>query len=262
MLRRALIAVCLALCALPAAASAQTQVVVPYSSSGWKYQATATGGLAGFQAPLFDDTAWAGGATPFGALTSCASGLTPPTTAGGWTNSGDLLLRRTFTVPAGAANGTVSIRVDNDVTVYVNDVEVGGDEHEGCANLSPPAPMAIPAGVLHAGDNVIAVRAHDDQDQRYIDAQVQVEIVDTDGDTVLDPVDNCPTVANTGQADGDGDGQGDACDSFSVSITPASIARGATATVSATITNHSTTAVLDSVTFDPPAGLGLSLIHI
>ena len=73
---------------------------------------------------------------------------------------------------------------------------------------------------------------------------------------MLDPVDNCPTVANTGQADSDGDGQGDACDSFSVSITPASIARGATATVTATITNHSTTAVLDSVTFDPPAGLG------
>ena len=256
MLRRALIAVCLALCALPAAASAQTQVVVPYSSSGWKYQATTTGGIGGFQAPLFDDAAWAGGATPFGALTSCASGLTPPTTAGGWTNNGDLLLRRTFSVPAGAANGAVSVRVDNDVSVYVNGVLVGGDEHEGCANVSPPAPMAIPASALHAGANVIALRAHDDQDQRYIDAQVQVEIVDSDGDTVLDPVDNCPTVANTGQADSDGDGQGDACDSFSVSITPASIARGATATVSATITNHSTTAVLDSVTFDPPAGFG------
>ena len=78
MLRRALIAVCLALCALPAAASAQTQVVVPYSSSGWKYQATGTGGLAGFQAPLFDDSAWATGAMPFGALISQIVHVTDP----------------------------------------------------------------------------------------------------------------------------------------------------------------------------------------
>jgi len=35
---------------------------------------------------------------------------------------------------------------------------------------------------------------------------------DTDGDGVPDATDNCPTVANAGQADADGDGVGDACD--------------------------------------------------
>jgi len=35
---------------------------------------------------------------------------------------------------------------------------------------------------------------------------------DTDGDGIDDPVDRCPTVANTDQADLDGDGIGDACD--------------------------------------------------
>jgi hypothetical protein len=39
-------------------------------------------------------------------------------------------------------------------------------------------------------------------------------ITDTDGDGVADSADNCPTVANAGQADADNDGKGDACDAF------------------------------------------------
>gem|GEM_PF-2516602 len=36
--------------------------------------------------------------------------------------------------------------------------------------------------------------------------------VDSDGDGVIDPLDNCPTVANPTQSDFDGDSMGDACD--------------------------------------------------
>ncbi|MDQ7005778.1 MAG: thrombospondin type 3 repeat-containing protein [Acidobacteriota bacterium] len=44
---------------------------------------------------------------------------------------------------------------------------------------------------------------------------------DQDGDAVADIDDNCPFVANPGQADGDGDGRGDACDLCPAATDPA-----------------------------------------
>jgi hypothetical protein len=38
------------------------------------------------------------------------------------------------------------------------------------------------------------------------------QMKDTDGDHVIDPIDNCPTVPNADQSDLDGDGRGDVCD--------------------------------------------------
>ncbi len=43
-------------------------------------------------------------------------------------------------------------------------------------------------------------------------ASTEIFTPDTDGDGVLNHVDNCPTIANPGQANYDGDAQGDACD--------------------------------------------------
>ncbi len=42
-------------------------------------------------------------------------------------------------------------------------------------------------------------------------------LVDTDGDGVFDPSDNCPTFYNPGQEDADGDGVGDPCQNFPAS---------------------------------------------
>jgi Thrombospondin type 3 repeat/PKD domain len=52
-------------------------------------------------------------------------------------------------------------------------------------------------------------------------------VTDTDGDGVPDTTDNCPSVANTGQADNDGDGLGDACDSNSLAPQVSSAAANA-----------------------------------
>jgi hypothetical protein len=45
--------------------------------------------------------------------------------------------------------------------------------------------------------------------------------VDTDGDSVVDAIDNCPTTPNPTQADADGDGRGDVCDNCPTVSNPA-----------------------------------------
>ena len=47
--------------------------------------------------------------------------------------------------------------------------------------------------------------------------------IDTDGDGILDHLDNCPRTANANQKDGDGDGVGDACDNCRNRPNPAQI---------------------------------------
>jgi hypothetical protein len=69
-------------------------------------------------------------------------------------------------------------------------------------------------------------------DARVPDAQAQDATVctDGDGDGTCDFADNCPAVANPGQADADGDGSGDACDSTPAPCTaqkpPGSVSAG------------------------------------
>jgi hypothetical protein len=263
--RITLLALLAAALMLPPAAAAETLTPVPFGAPGYTVTSVATGGTPGFQAPGFVPGAtWATGATaPFGALTYCAGpGLPAPNPIAGWTPGRDALLRKSFTVPAGTGAGNVRVLVDNDVTVYLNGALVGSAVHENCADDAPPAPFTFPAGTLNAGENLLAVRARDRGDQRYIDVRVQVAYEDTDGDGIGDPADNCPTRANAGQADADEDGRGDVCDGFAVALSPASIPAGGRATITATITNRSTTDTLDSVRLTPPAGLSGGAVEL
>ena len=137
-------------------------------------------------------------------------------------------------------SGDRAVRVDNDVWVYIDGVLIGSGTHEGCANINPPGPYAF-AARHGARTQLLAVRARDRSDQRYIDVRVQVTFDDADADGIGDAADNCPTRANPGQADADGDGRGDVCDGFACARAGEPSPAGGRVTLTATITNRSTT---------------------
>ncbi len=67
---------------------------------------------------------------------------------------------------------------------------------------------------LTAGDHVISLTA-EDSDENTVTEEILITIsfiLDDDGDSVGDDVDNCPFCNNPDQVDSDGDGVGDACD--------------------------------------------------
>jgi hypothetical protein len=78
----------------------------------------------------------------------------------------------------------------------------------GCLLIAVTAACSFP-GVGGAGDPDAGVGDDGDDDPSPPDGPVGA---DTDGDGIGDAVDNCATMANTGQANEDGDGPGDACD--------------------------------------------------
>ena len=135
---------------------------------------------------------------------------------GSWTGTG--------VVPA--ADGSATITVDASPpgyctligsTTVVNGVETGSitgfvlssvdctdsdaDGYTNCEGDCDDHNAAVHPGATETCNNI------DDDCDRETD-----EGFDSDGDTVADCFDNCPSVANIGQADRDGDSVGDVCD--------------------------------------------------
>jgi hypothetical protein len=148
-------------------------VVMPYGSAGYRYSVGAFGAGAGFERQDFDDSNWKTGGAPFGTR----SGFCPiyQTVRTNWAINTDLLLRKRFTLPAGAQAVKVAVAIDNDIQIFVNGVDItfGLEMTDGCAEkdqLIFPVPNNL---LVFGGENLIAVRAHDRGNISFCDLEVR-----------------------------------------------------------------------------------------
>jgi hypothetical protein len=125
----------------------------------WKYSTNTP--PANWYAANFDDSAWATGAAGFGSNGTPSISVRTP-----WTSS-DIYLRRSFEsdgkTPVGAQ---IYGFHDEGGEIYLNGVLIGNIEGY---NSSYEALMALPAGALKKGRNVLAVHCHQTQGGQGID---------------------------------------------------------------------------------------------
>ena len=161
--------------------------LLPYGAAAYRYKVLAdtTQSSGGFESLSFDDllleNGFATGAAAFGSDTfdGCELAQTVRTS---WDVGTDLLIRKTFVVPAGVTNVRIGMAIDNDAQVFVNGVDItaagagpaltrGFARHGGCATPDSFV-FAIPAANLRAGTNLIAVRARDRGQESFFDLRV------------------------------------------------------------------------------------------
>jgi hypothetical protein len=177
--------------------------VVPYGAS-YLYLDGPQGHDAGFEAPGFDASQWSTGAGPFGSGdvggTVCPLNSEPGFTLNpAWVVGTDILLRKTFSLPAGwTAPLTITAAIDNDIAVYVNgnpltmlpsgaplysfvgsdagnysfSAQTGLITHENCATKGSLV-FSVPLSFLNVGGtNTLAIRARDRGSVNYVDVKV------------------------------------------------------------------------------------------
>ena len=114
---------------------------------------------------------------------------------------------------SGDTNGTSDVFVRDRRAGATVRLSVAGDGTQGNGSSSNPAISADGSVVAFASDatNLVGDDTNGKSDV-FVNVLPAEAAPDTDGDGVGDATDNCPAVANPGQADTDGDGTGDACD--------------------------------------------------
>jgi len=147
-------------------------IVVPYGAPGYRYQVVGADEGIGFEEADFDDSTFADGDAGFGSPRGCPLN-NPDDVRTVWPVETDLLVRRTFEVPAGTTDVVVHVAVDNDVQVFINGYDVSGglQVHEGCPTFDS-FNFAVPDGLLQRGTNLLAVRARDRGCAAYLDLEV------------------------------------------------------------------------------------------
>lgn len=143
--------------------------------SSWAYLATATAPGADWNQPAFDAGSWPSGNAQLGYGDGDEATTVPfgPSASAKWPTT---YFRRTVNLSAAPSSATISLVADDGAVVYVNGVEVVRDNMPAGAigyttlaasgrwNAAENAvrTFAVPASLLQAGTNVIAVEVHQD----------------------------------------------------------------------------------------------------
>lgn len=157
-----------------------------FGASDWSYltQSSAPGTTSWTTLPWpVTEAGWAQAVAPFGSVSPEEQSPTQcddqaPTD---WPVTTVILLRRDFFVPLGIASAAISVKIDNDVRVFLNGSDVSGGTipHEGCGedNLLPP--FIVNAGsespLIPGAVNRLAVLGIDRGTESFVDAQVTLE---------------------------------------------------------------------------------------
>ena len=160
--------------------------LIDYGSTGYSYLQT-TSLPEGWQLAGFNEAGFStGGIAGFGfdGGDGCTLNL-PATTKTAWSPSTNMLLRKSFTTSY-AGTITVGVAIDNDVQVFVDDVDItasvmpllpapvfldGAVVHEGCAQLDS---FTFTKLNVPAGPHLLAIRGVDRGGSTYLDARVSL----------------------------------------------------------------------------------------
>jgi hypothetical protein len=147
-----------------------------FGASGWSFlvQSSAPDGNEWTTLPWpVTAVGWSQETAPFGSVG--LNGTSPsgcsdkaPTE---WPVNSTILMRRDFFVPAGVTTATISVKVDNDIRVFLNGAAVTNlVSHEGCAEVHPPGPFT--ATVVGGAVNRLAILGVDRGTESFIDVKV------------------------------------------------------------------------------------------
>ncbi len=162
------------------AAQADT-TIVPWLATDYRYLQIARNATppAGFSLPEFDDSGWAVGDAAFGTLlgpeATCTLNTTVETT---WDVNSELIVRKTFDLPAGTTNLQVELALDNDLRgIWINGQQIAGFTiHDGCPARGDLGAFAAPDAALVAGTNTLVVHVLDRGVSSYLDVHVTADL--------------------------------------------------------------------------------------